>query len=53
MMSRLFLVLTLFAAGSGFAVEKPRDSGTHFFNDSFWDFSEELQTHVNPARRAS
>jgi thioredoxin-related protein len=29
--------------GTGYAAEKPRDPGVHFFNDSFWDFSEELK----------
>ena len=43
-MSRLLLVLALLAASTGYAAEKPRDPGQFFFNDSFWDFSEELQT---------
>ncbi|MCW9079120.1 MAG: thioredoxin family protein [Gammaproteobacteria bacterium] len=43
MMMRFLLVLSLFASFSSLAAEKPRDAGQHFFNDSFWDFSEELQ----------
>ena len=42
-MMRFLLVLSLFASFSSLAAEKPRDAGQHFFNDSFWDFSEELQ----------
>ena len=42
-MLRLLVFLTLLVSGSGFAVEKPRDSEQHFFNESFGDFSEELE----------
>lgn len=43
-MLRLLPLLALLVAGTGFAVEKPRDPGQFFFNDSFWNFSEELET---------
>jgi thioredoxin-related protein len=42
-MSRLLLVLSLCLMPVAFAVEKPRDPQQHFFNDSFWDFTEELE----------
>jgi thioredoxin-related protein len=42
-MTRLLLLLSLLASVSSLAAEKPRDPGQHFFNDSFWDFGEELQ----------
>lgn len=42
-MLRLLVFLALLIPGSGFAVEKPRDPGEYFFNESFGDFSEELE----------
>jgi thioredoxin-related protein len=42
-MKRLLLVLALLASVSAIAADKPRDPGQHFFNESFWDFTEELQ----------
>lgn len=42
-MLRLLVFLGLLVSGSGFAAEKPRDPGQHFFNESFGDFSEELE----------
>ena len=41
-MLRLLVFLGLMVSGSGFAAEKPRDPGQHFFNETFGDFSEEL-----------
>lgn len=44
MLSRLFVgifLVSLLGASHG---EATRDPGQHFFNDSFWDFTEELQT---------
>ena len=43
MMGRFWLVLVLFMTAASFAAEKPRDPEQHFFNESFWDFSEELE----------
>lgn len=43
-MARFLVALALIGMGSVFAAEKPRDPEQHFFNESFWDFSEELQT---------
>ena len=42
-MKRLLLALALFVSASAIAADKPRDPGQHFFNDSFWDFTEELE----------
>jgi thioredoxin-related protein len=42
-MLRLLVFLGLMVSGSGFAAEKPRDPGQHFFNETFGDFSEELE----------
>ena len=42
-MKRLLLALALLASVSAIAAEKPRDPGQHFFNESFWDFTEELE----------
>lgn len=42
-MKRLLLALALLASVSAIAADKPRDPGQHFFNESFWDFTEELQ----------
>lgn len=42
-MLRLLVFLALLVSGSGFAVEKPRDAEQHFFNETFGDFSEELE----------
>ena len=42
-MKRLLLALALLASVSAIAAEKPRDPGQHFFNESFWDFTEELK----------
>jgi thioredoxin-related protein len=42
-MLQLFFVLFLFVAENGFAAAEPRDPGQYFFNDSFWNFSEELE----------
>lgn len=50
-MVRLFLVLALFVAGDGFAADKPRDPGQFFFNDSFWDFPEELANARNSGKK--
>lgn len=43
-MARFLLALALIGLSSVSAAEKPRDPEQHFFNESFWDFSEELQT---------
>lgn len=43
-MARFLVALALIGMGGVFAAEKPRDPEQHFFNESFWDFSEELQT---------
>jgi thioredoxin-related protein len=42
-MSRLLPILALLAASASLALEKPRDPDEYFFNDTFWDFSEELE----------
>ena len=42
-MTRLLLALIMLASAGGMAADKPRDPGQHFFNDSFWDFTEELE----------
>lgn len=42
-MKRLLLALALLASVSAIAADKPRDPGQHFFNESFWDFTEELE----------
>lgn len=42
-MKRVLLALALLASVSAIAAEKPRDPGQHFFNESFWDFTEELK----------
>ena len=42
-MTRLLLVWALLASVGAIAADKPRDPGQHFFNESFWDFTEELQ----------
>ena len=42
-MLRLLVFLGLMVSGSGFAAEKPRDPGQHFFNETFGDVSEELE----------
>ena len=42
-MKSLLLALALLASVSAIAADKPRDPGQHFFNESFWDFTEELQ----------
>jgi len=42
-MKRLLLVLILLVSVSAIAADKPRDPGQHFFNESFWDFTEELE----------
>ena len=44
MMLRLFLSAALLATGFAVTAEVARDPGQHFFNDTFGDFSEELQT---------
>ena len=42
-MKRLVLVLVLLVSIGAIAADKPRDPGQHFFNESFWDFTEELE----------
>ena len=42
-MTRLLLALMVLVSASAMAADKPRDPGQHFFNDSFWDFTEELE----------
>jgi thioredoxin-related protein len=42
-MKRLVLVLILLVSAGAIAADKPRDPGQHFFNESFWDFTEELE----------
>jgi thioredoxin-related protein len=42
-MKRLVLALSLLASVGVVAADKPRDPGQHFFNESFWDFTEELE----------
>lgn len=44
MMVRLGVLLLVLASTVAMAAEKPRDPEKFFFNDSFWDFTEELQT---------
>ena len=44
MMLRLFLSAVLLATSFAVTAEVARDPGQHFFNDTFGDFSEELQT---------
>ena len=43
-MLRLLSVMVLALAASIASADKPRDPGQYFFNDSFWDFTEELET---------
>ncbi|WP_408646376.1 thioredoxin family protein [Thiosocius teredinicola] len=43
-MVRLGMMLMLMASSVAFAADKPRDPEQFFFNESFGDFSEELQT---------
>jgi len=43
-MLRMLGILLLVMASSIASAEKPRDPGEYFFNDSFWDFTEELET---------
>ena len=43
-MRRLLLVLFLLVSTQAGAADKPRDPQQYFFNESFWDFTEELQT---------
>jgi thioredoxin-related protein len=43
-MARLVFTLAMMLATSMALAEKPRDAAQFFFNDSFWDFTEELQT---------
>ena len=50
-MRQLLLALVLLATGSGFAAEAPRDPGQYFFNDSFWDFTEELANARNSGKQ--
>ena len=50
-MTRFLLALALLASGGSFAAEKPRDPGQHFFNESFWDFSEELENARETGKR--
>lgn len=42
-MKRFLLALILLVTASAIAADKPRDPGQHFFNESFWDFTEELE----------
>ncbi len=42
-MRRLLLALSLLVSVGAIAADKPRDPGQHFFNESFWDFTEELE----------
>jgi thioredoxin-related protein len=42
-MKRLLLALSLLVSVGAIAADKPRDPGQHFFNESFWDFTEELE----------
>ena len=42
-MRRLLLALALLASVNAIAADKPRDPGQHFFKESFWDFTEELE----------
>lgn len=39
---RFFLVVMLAVSLPALAAEGPRDPGTHFFNDTFWDLHEEV-----------
>lgn len=39
---RLFLIVLLAFSLPALASDRPRDPATHFFNDTFWDLSEEL-----------
>jgi thioredoxin-related protein len=50
-MLRLLVFLGLMVSGSGFAAEKPRDPGQHFFNETFGDFSEELENARNSGKQ--
>ena len=50
-MKRLLLALALFVSASAIAADKPRDPGQHFFNDSFWDFTEELENARDAGKR--
>lgn len=42
-MKRLLLALSMLVSVGAIAADKPRDPGQHFFNESFWDFTEELE----------
>lgn len=42
-MKCLLLALSLLVSVGAIAADKPRDPGQHFFNESFWDFTEELE----------
>ena len=42
-MKRLLLALSFLVSVGAIAADKPRDPGQHFFNESFWDFTEELE----------
>lgn len=50
-MTRLWFVLALLASGVVFAADRPRDPEQYFFNESFWDFREELQTARESGKR--
>ena len=50
-MRRFWILPLLFVFGVALAADRPRDPGQHFFNDSFWDFTEELQTARESGKR--
>jgi len=43
MIWRCLLVSMLLSSSIALAADRPRDPGQFFFNDSFWDFTEELE----------
>lgn len=50
-MRRLLLALFLLVSNQAGAADKPRDPQQYFFNESFWDFTEELQTARDSGKR--
>lgn len=48
----LFLVVALFLTTAAYAAEAPRDPYTFFFNETFGDYSEELETAREEGKKA-